>query len=83
MSRTSISFTPPNEKWIDSQIESEEFNSKSDVINDLIRKARSQQDEIDYVRAKLIAAEKSGFISQNRIEMLKEFKDELRDEGNL
>ena len=83
MSRTSISFTTPNEDWIQSQIDSEEFNSKSDVINDLIRKARSQQDEIAYIRAKLMASEKSGFISQNRSEMLKEFKDELRDEGKL
>jgi len=42
MSRTSISFTPPNEKWIQEQIDSQEFMSKSDVINDLIRRARRE-----------------------------------------
>ncbi len=83
MSRTSISFTPPNDKWIKSQIESEEFSSKSDVINDLIRKARKEQDEIEYIRAKLIKSEKSGFIDKSRDEILAGFKDRLRDNGEL
>lgn len=83
MSRTSISFTPPNDEWIKSQIESEEFNSKSDVINDLIRKARKEQDEIEYIRAKLIKSEKSGFIDKSRDEILAGFKDRLRDNGEL
>lgn len=61
MSRTSISFTPPNEKWIQEQIESEEFTSKSDVINDLIRRARRESEaEIEAIRAALIRGEQSG-----------------------
>jgi len=83
MSRTSISFTTPNEDWIQSQIDSEEFNSKSDVINDLIRKARSQQDEITYIRAKLIASEKSGFTTLTKDQILKKSKDGLRENGEL
>ncbi len=83
MSRTSISFTPPNDEWIKSQIESEEFSSKSDVINDLIRKARKEQDEIEYIRAKLIKSEKSGFIDKSRDEILAGFKDRLRADGEL
>ncbi|MCP4372475.1 MAG: CopG family transcriptional regulator [Deltaproteobacteria bacterium] len=83
MSRTSISFTPPNDEWIKSQIESEEFSSKSDVINDLIRKARKEQDEIEYIRDKLIKSEQSGFIDKSRDEILAGFKDRLRDNGEL
>ncbi|PHS37919.1 MAG: CopG family transcriptional regulator [Robiginitomaculum sp.] len=64
MSRTSISFTKPNDQWIKTQIDSEEFTSKSDVINDLIRKARDQQNHIEYIRAKLISAEARGFDSR-------------------
>jgi len=61
MSRTSISFTPPNEKWIQEQIDSQEFTSKSDVINDLIRRARRESDaEIEAIRAALIKGEESG-----------------------
>lgn len=83
MSRTSISFTRPNDEWINSQIESEEFSSKSEVVNDLIRKARNQQDEINYIRAKLIASEKSGFTSLTRDEILEKSKEELRSNGEL
>ena len=77
MSRSSISFTPPNDEWINSQISSEEYNSKSEVVNDLIRKARKEQDEISYIRAQLIASEKSGFTDLTRYEILEKSKDEL------
>ncbi|MDB2438033.1 type II toxin-antitoxin system ParD family antitoxin [Hellea sp.] len=61
MPRTSISFTPPNEKWIQEQIDSEEFTSKSEVINDLIRRARRDSaEEIEAIRAALIKGEQSG-----------------------
>ncbi len=83
MRRTSISFTPPNDEWINSQIESEEFSSKSEVVNDLIRKARNQQDEINYIRAKLIASEKSGFTDLTRDEILEKSKEALRRNGEL
>jgi antitoxin ParD1/3/4 len=61
MPRTSISFTPPNEKWVQEQIDSQEFTSKSDVINDLIRRARRESEaEIEAIRAALIKGEQSG-----------------------
>ena len=57
MPRQSISLTPPNDAWLKAQVESEEFTSKSEVVNDLIRKAR----EIEALRARLMMAEQSGF----------------------
>ena len=79
MPRQSISFTPPNEKWLQAQVDSQEFTSKSDVVNDLIRKAR----EIEAIRARLIQAEQKGFTTQNRAEILAEIKDEARRNGEL
>ena len=58
MTRQSISFTAPNTDWLNSQVESEEYSSKSEIVNDLIRKARSEEKEIGIIRAKLIEAEK-------------------------
>ncbi len=83
MSKTSISFTPPNDEWIKSQIDSKEFSSKSDVINNLIRKARSQQAKIEYIRAKLIKSEQSGFTDLTKDEILEKSKKELRKNGIL
>jgi len=61
MPRQSITFTPPNEEWLKAQVESQEYSNKSDVVNDLIRKARHQHEEMEMIRAKLIRAEESGF----------------------
>ncbi len=83
MTRQSISFTTPNDEWLKAQIESEEYTSKSDVVNDLIRKARAQQREIEWIRAKLIKAEKSGFTNMTRDEILAQSKEELRRNGEL
>jgi antitoxin ParD1/3/4 len=79
MTRQSISFTPPNDEWLKAQVESEEYTSKSDVVNDLIRKAR----EIEGIRAKLIAAELSGFSDKTPAEMLQGFKEKATQDGKL
>jgi antitoxin ParD1/3/4 len=71
MARQSISFTDPNDAWLKKQIESKEYSSKSELINDLVRQARGQQRQIDWLRVKLENAEKSGFTSDRRGEVLK------------
>ncbi len=83
MTRQSITLTMPNDDWLKNQIESNEFTSKSEVVNDLIRKARAKQGEIDLIRSKLLKAEKSSFTNTTSKEILKEFKDELNNEGKL
>ena len=80
MTRQSITLTMPNDDWLKNQIQSNEFTSKSEVVNALIRKARAKQGEIDLIRSKLLKSEKSGFISETSKEILKEFKDELINE---
>jgi antitoxin ParD1/3/4 len=83
MPRQSITITPPNDNWLSALVESEEYSSKSEIVNDLIRKARAQQRELDYIRAKLVRAETSGFIEQTAEDMKAEFKAELRRDGKL
>jgi len=75
MSRQSISLTKPNDEWLKSQIENNEYNSKSELINDLIRQARGQQKQIDWIQLKLESAEKSGFTDDRKDEILKISKD--------
>ena len=61
MARQSISFTEPNDNLLKAQIKSQEYTSKSELINDLIRQARNQQKQIDWIKAKIESAENSGF----------------------
>ncbi|QNK78350.1 CopG family transcriptional regulator [Winogradskyella sp. PAMC22761] len=77
MSRQSISFTEPNDEWLKAQVNKNEYSSKSELVNDLIRQARKQQIQIDWVRGKLDKAEKSGFTSDNKNEILAQSKSLL------
>ncbi len=77
MKRQSISFTEPNDEWLKAQIENKEYSSKSELINDLVRQARNQQQQIDLIRLKLERAESSGFTSETKAEILKQSKNLL------
>ena len=77
MGRQSISFTEPNDNWLKAQIENNEYSSKSELVNDLIRQARKQQKQIDWIAAKLDKAEKSGFTSDSKEQILSQSKDLL------
>ena len=83
MTRASISISTPNDEWIQSQIKSEEFSSRSEVVNDLIRKARKEQGEVEYIRAALIEGEKSGFSSRTPEDVKKTVLKRLQDNGKL
>ena len=81
--RASVSISTPNEKWIQAQIASGEFASRSEVVNDLIRRAR----EIEVIRQRLIAAEQSvaerGWVTETPQQMLDGFKEKARHDGKL
>ena len=77
MARQSISFTKPNDEWLKTQVENDEYSSKSELVNDLIRQARKQQAQIDWVRAKLERAELSGFTDNTKEQILAQSKSSL------
>ena len=77
MARQSISFTQPNDEWLRAQVENKEYSSKSELVNDLIRQARKQQRQIDWISAKLENAENSGFTNDSKEQILAESKSLL------
>jgi len=77
MARQSISFTQPNDEWLKSQVDNQEYSSKSELINDLIRQARSQQVQIDWIKAKLEKAENNGFTTDSKEQILAQSKSKL------
>jgi len=80
VARQSITLTEPNSEWLRLKVNVEgEYKSNSEAVNDLIRKAR----EIEYVRARLIQAEQSGFTALGRDEILAEIKTKARRDGDL
>jgi antitoxin ParD1/3/4 len=83
MVRQSISISEPNDEWLKAQVASAEYSSKSEVINDLIRRARRQQLEVEHVRSELIKAEQSGFTGEKPEDLLANFKEEAQRDGLL
>ncbi len=77
MKRQSISLSEPNDEWLNSQIANKEYSSKSELVNDLIRQARNQNKHIDWIRMKLESAEKSGFTTDTKEQILKQSKEML------
>lgn len=75
MARQSISLSEPNDEWLKSLVESKEYSSKSEIINELVRQARKQQGQLDLVRAKLAKAEKGGFSSLTQVQILNQAKN--------
>lgn len=80
MPRQSISFSKPNDEWLKAQVDNEEYSSKSELVNDLIRQARKQQSQVDWIRAKLDKAERSGFTEDTKEQILKQSKSMLDGE---
>ncbi len=83
MARQSISLTQPNDKWLKAQIEDKEYSSKSELVNDLIRKERARLEKLEFLRLKLSKSEKSGIVDQSPEDMLAEFKERARLDGSL
>lgn len=77
MIRQSISITEPNDEWLKAQLSDKEYSSKSELLNDLIRQARQQQAQIDWIRAKLDRSEDSGFTSDSKDQILNQSKSLL------
>ncbi|WP_026965813.1 type II toxin-antitoxin system ParD family antitoxin [Algoriphagus terrigena] len=78
MGRQSISLTEPNDQWLQEQVASQEYASKSELVNELIRQERKRQEEIDWLRSELIKGEQSGFSTKSKQDILALAKEGLR-----
>lgn len=77
MARQSISLSKPNDEWLKQQVDSQEYSSKSELVNDLIRQARKQQQQLDWLRMKLQSAEESGFTNDSKDYIKRASKERL------
>lgn len=63
--------------WIHAIWATKERTSKSELVNDLIRQARKQQAQFDWIKAKIEKAENSGFTSDSKEQILNQSKSLL------
>lgn len=77
MARQSITLAKQNDEWLKQQVANEEFTSKSEAVNYLIKQARARDDYHDYVQIKIDRGLKSGFSEKTKEELLAEIKSRL------
>ncbi len=77
MARQSITLAKQNDEWLKNQVAEQEFTSKSEAVNYLIKQERDRKAYDDYVIMKLERAEKSGFSTKTKEELLAEIKSRL------
>ena len=83
MPRQTITLTEPNHKWLQARVDSGEFKTQTDAVNDALRRAREIESGVEEIRAKLIRAEQRGFTDMTADQILEQSKKELRADGDL
>ncbi len=78
MTRQSITLARQNDEWLKQQVPNEEFTSKSEAVNYLIKQAREHGEYVEFVRMKLDRAEKSGFSTKTKEELLADIKKKYK-----
>lgn len=77
MTRQSITLANQNDEWLKEQISKEEFTSKSEAVNYLIKQAREREEYHNYVQMKIDSGLKSSFSTKTKEELLVEIKNRL------
>jgi len=81
MVKKSITVTDQQDAWLKAQISAGHYGNESEVLRELIRerqlREQESQKEIEWIRARLIEGERSGFTDQTQAEILQEIKNGL------
>ncbi len=79
MARQTITVNEPNDRWMKEKIQGKEYASKSELINDLIRRQREKEEERNWLRNELIKGEESGLSHKSMAEVLEEAKRRAKE----
>lgn len=83
MIRKTISMPDEMSDWIDSRIQSGQYNNDSEYFRDLVRRDQERQDAIIQLRKLLEEGEQSGISDKTVADIMKEADERLRENGKL
>jgi antitoxin ParD1/3/4 len=78
MARQSITLANQNDEWLKQQVAKEEFTSKSEAVNHLIKQAREREAYHEYVQKKIDSGLKSGFSTKTKEELFEEIQKKYK-----
>jgi antitoxin ParD1/3/4 len=79
MARQTITVHEPNDLWMKEKVQANEYASKSELINDLIRRQRELEEERSWLRNELRKGEDSGTSNKSMEEILEEAKNRAKN----
>lgn len=65
MPRQTITITDPNHQWLQARVDSGEFNTTTEAVNDALRRVREMESSVEELRSKLIRAEERGLTEKS------------------
>lgn len=83
MTKQSVNFTPPNDDWLNAKVASKEYPSKTDVVNDLIRREREREDKFNTLRAAIEEGLASGISEKTVEEIRNNVLERLKKNGQI
>ena len=83
MIKKSITVTDQQENWIQNQVASGLYGNDSEVIREALREKQMRMAEIDLIRARLEAAEKTEFSDSTPEDIRQSIKSEMKRNGEL
>ena len=84
MHRQSINFTNPNAEWVKAELESNEYNSASELVNDLIRQRRQDEEaKVAVIRELILEGIESGTTDLTPQEIKQQVRQKKRVSGEL
>ncbi|MGH1350298.1 MAG: ribbon-helix-helix domain-containing protein [Methyloligellaceae bacterium] len=83
MTKQSINFTPPNEAWLKEKVEGKEYTSKTELVNDLIRREREREDKYNQLKQAIEYGLISGISDKTPEDIKNDVIQRLRKNGKL
>ncbi len=83
MPRQTITLSDPNHAWLQDRVDSGEFKTQTEAVNDALRRIREIESGVEHIRARLIEAEQGGFSALSRDDILSKSKEDLRRNGGF
>ena len=83
MGKQSVNFTTPNEHWLNAKVQSEEYSSKTEIVNDLIRREREREEKRLTLKAAIEHGLASGISDNTAEDIRNNVLSRLRKDGQL
>lgn len=83
MQKQSVNFTEPNENWLNQKVADQEYSSKTELVNDLIRREREREDKYKALKDAIEYGLSSGISSKTADDVRDEVLKRIKKNGQL